>query len=188
MRCCLRTRIDTVEQMTRMSELITIRPATTADAAACLAIYGPIVQTTAISFEAAVPSVEEFAARIENSLSAWSWLIAEKEGRCIGYAYGHSHRARAAYQWSVETTIYVNPGHQGQGVGKTLYTRLFTDLANLGYCNAYAGVAQPNEASMALHRSVGFDYIGTFRSVGRKFDRWHDVAWFQRKLRETPLS
>ena len=68
------------------------------------------------------------------------------------------------------------------------YRRLFTDLASLGYCNAYAGVTQPNEASMALHRGVGFEYIGTFRSVGRKFDRWHDVAWFQRKLRETPLG
>lgn len=172
--------------MTRMSEPATIRSATTADAAACLAIYGPIVQTTAISFEAAVPSVEEFAARIENSLSAWTWLIAEKEGRCIGYAYGHAHRPRAAYQWSVETTIYVSSAHHGQGVGKSLYARLFADLAALGYCNAYAGVAQPNEASMALHRGVGFEYIGTFRAVGRKFERWHDVAWFQRKLRETP--
>jgi phosphinothricin acetyltransferase len=107
-----------------------------------------------VSFETIVPSVEEFAARIQNSLSAWTWLIS----------------------------------HRGQGVGSQLYRRLFTDLASLGYCNAYAGVTQPNEASMALHRGVGFEYIGTFRSVGRKFDRWHDVAWFQRKLRETPLG
>ena len=165
---------------------IFIRTATTVDAAACVAIYRPLVESTAVSFETIVPSVEEFAARIQNSLSAWTWLIAEKNGRCIGYAYGHSHRQRAAYRWSVEVTIFVDAGHRGQGVGSQLYRRLFTDLASLGYCNAYAGVTQPNEASMALHRGVGFEYIGTFRSVGRKFDRWHDVAWFQRKLRETP--
>lgn len=165
----------------------TIRAATTADAAACVAIYRPIVESTAVSFETTVPSVEEFAARIEKSLSGWTWLIAEKDGRCIGYAYGHSHRERAAYRWSVEVTIYVDSGHRRQGVGRHLYERLFSDLASLGYCNAYAGVTQPNESSMALHRGVGFEYIGTFRSVGRKFDRWHDVAWFQRKLREVPL-
>jgi phosphinothricin acetyltransferase len=163
-----------------------IRVATTADAAACLEIYRPFVESSAVSFETVVPSVEEFAARIEKSLSAWTWLIAEKEGRCIGYAYGHSHRERAAYRWSVEVTIYIDPGHRRQGMGRQLYERLFADLANLGYCNAYAGVTQPNESSMALHRGVGFEYIGTFSAVGRKFDRWHDVAWFQRKLREEP--
>ena len=166
---------------------VTVRRATTADAAACLAIYRPVVEATAISFEAVPPTIEEFVTRIEKSLSAWTWLIAEKEGRCIGYAYGHSHRERAAYQWSVEVTIYVDSNHQRQGVGRRLYQQLFADLADLGYCNAYAGVTQPNEGSMALHRGVGFEYIGTFRSVGRKFDRWHDVAWFQRKLREAPL-
>ena len=165
---------------------IAIRTATIADAAACLAIYRPLVESTAVSFEEVVPPIEEFAARIENALSAWTWLIAEKDGRCIGYAYGHSHRQRAAYRWSVEVTIYVDGGHRGRGVGSKLYGQLFTELSNLGYCNAYAGVTQPNEASMALHRGVGFEYIGTFRSVGRKFDRWHDVAWFQRKLREAP--
>jgi L-amino acid N-acyltransferase YncA len=84
-------------------------------------------------------------------------------------------------------TIYVDSRHQQQGVGRHLYGRLLTDLPNLGYCNAYARVAQPNDGSMALHRSVGFEYIGTFRSVGWKFDRWRDVAWFQRKLRDAPL-
>jgi len=172
--------------MSSTSESLTIRKATVADAAACLQIYRPLVESTAVSFEEVAPTVEEFAARLENSLSAWTWLIAEKAGRCIGYAYGHSHRERAAYRWSVEVTIYVDSSHRRQGVGRRLYERLFTDLADLGYCNAYAGVTQPNESSMALHRGVGFEYIGTFRSVGRKFDRWHDVAWFQRKLRETP--
>lgn len=179
-------RVHNELSISTMSGPVTFRRATNADAAACLAIYRPFVEATAVSFEAIVPTVEEFAARIEKSLSAWTWLIAEQDGRCIGYAYGHSHRERAAYRWSVEVTIYVDAGQQRQGVGRQLYERLFTDLASIGYCNAYAGVTQPNEASMALHRGVGFEYIGTFRSVGRKFDRWHDVAWFQRKLRETP--
>jgi L-amino acid N-acyltransferase YncA len=169
-------------QMSSASGPVTIRKATQADAGACLAIYRPFVESTAVSFEEVVPTVEEFAARIEKSLSGWAWLVAEKDGRCIGYAYGHSHRERAAYRWSVEVTIYVDCSHRRQGVGRQLYQRLFTELASLGYCNAYAGVTQPNESSMALHRSVGFEYIGTFRSVGRKFDRWHDVAWFQRRL------
>ena len=172
--------------MSSESSPVTIRTATTADAPACVAIYRPLVESTAVSFETVVPTVEEFAIRIQNSLSAWTWLIAEKDGRCIGYAYGHSHRERAAYRWSVEVTIYVDSDHRRLGVGRQLYGRLFHDLASLGYCNAYAGVTQPNESSMALHRGVGFEYIGTFRSVGRKFDRWHDVAWFQRKLHETP--
>jgi phosphinothricin acetyltransferase len=172
--------------MSSMLGSVMVRRATTADAAACLAIYRPFVEATAVSFEAVVPDVEEFAARIEKSLSAWTWLIVERDGRCIGYAYGHAHRERAAYRWSVEVTIYVDSSHRRQGLGRHLYERLFIDLTNLGYCNVYAGVTQPNESSMALHRGVGFEYIGTFRSVGRKFDRWHDVAWFQRKLRETP--
>jgi phosphinothricin acetyltransferase len=172
--------------MSSMLGSVIVRRATTADAAACLAIYRPFVESTAVSFEAVIPDVEEFAARIEKSLSAWTWLIAERDGRCIGYTYGHAHRERAAYRWSVEVTIYVDSSHRRQGLGRHLYERLFIDLTNLGSCNVYAGVTQPNESSMALHRGVGFEYIGTFRSVGRKFDRWHDVAWFQRKLRETP--
>ena len=101
---------------------VTLRRATEADAAGCLAIYRPFVEATAVSFEAAIPSVEEFAARIAKSLSAWTWLIAEKDGRHIGYAYGHSHRERAAYRWSVEVTIYVDSSHRRQSVGQRLYS------------------------------------------------------------------
>lgn len=172
--------------MTSTQQQITIRRATESDADGCLAIYQPFVETTAVSFETTVPTTDEFAARIAKSLSAWTWLVAYQDGCCVAYAYGHSHRERAAYRWSAEVTIYVDVNHRKRGVGRRLYEQLFKDLADLGYCNAYAGVTQPNEASMALHRSVGFDYIGTFRSVGRKFDQWHDVAWFQRKLREIP--
>lgn len=91
--------------MSSMLGPVIVRRATKADAAACLAVYRPFVEASAVSFEAVVPTVEDFGVRIEKSLSAWTWLIAEKNGRCIGYACGHSHRERAAYRWSVEVTI-----------------------------------------------------------------------------------
>lgn len=86
----------------------------------------------------------------------------------------------------VEVSAYVHPAHHRQGVGRALYLRLFEDLTCQGFCNAYAGVALPNDGSIALHRSVGFESIGVFKAVGRKFGKWHDVAWFQRVLRDTP--
>jgi L-amino acid N-acyltransferase YncA len=165
---------------------IRIRPATNDDAVGLLAIYRPFVETSAVSFETVAPTADDFSARIQKALDSWQWLVAEKHGRCVGYAYGSSHRERAAYRWSVEVSAYVEPNHQRQGIGRLLYTSLFADLANKGFCNAYAGITLPNEASVALHRSVGFELIGTFASAGRKFAAWHDVAWFQRRLRDLP--
>jgi L-amino acid N-acyltransferase YncA len=165
-----------------------IRPATETDAAALIAIYRPFVEASAVSFETVTPTVEEFAARIRKAVAGWQWIVAEKDGQCVGYAYGSSHRERAAYRWSVEVSAYVAPNHHRQGVGRSLYTNLFVDLADKGFCSAYAGITLPNEASVALHRSVGFEPIGTFRAVGRKFGKWHDVAWFQRQLRHSPPS
>jgi phosphinothricin acetyltransferase len=171
-----------------MAEPVIIRSASETDAPALLAIYRPFVEATAVSFETVVPTVEEFAARIAKAVAGWRWLVAERGGQCIGYAYGSSHRERAAYRWSVEVSAYVHPSHQHQGVGRALYVKLLEVLAQQGFCNAYAGITLPNEGSVALHRSVGFESIGTFRAVGRKFHEWHDVAWFQRSLRDSPLS
>jgi len=112
--------------------------------------------------------------------------VAEAGGEIQGYAYGSSHRARAAYRWSVETSAYVREGHRGRGLGTCLYGELLPRLAALGYCNAYAGIALPNEGSQALHRRAGFEPVGVFRRVGRKFGSWHDVAWWQRPLRDAP--
>jgi len=163
-----------------------IRLASAADAPALLAIYAPFVVSTAVSFETLVPTVEEFAARIARTLAAWQWLVAERDGHCIGYAYGSTHRLRPAYRWSVEVSAYVHPDYHRQGVGRALYLRLFEELAQKGYCHAYAGTTLPNEGSIALHRSAGFEAIGVFRAVGRKFGQWHDVAWFQKTLRDCP--
>ena len=172
--------------MNQRSSPIRIRQGSVADAPALLEIYRPFVESTAVSFETAAPLIEEFAGRIEKALSHWQWLTAEKEGQCVGYAYGSLLRERAAYRWSVEVSAYVHPREHRQGIARALYEQLFEDLARKGFCNAYAGIALPNEASIALHVSVGFEPIGVFRSVGRKFDRWHDVGWYQRTLRDAP--
>jgi L-amino acid N-acyltransferase YncA len=167
-------------------EPVIIRPAHEADAPAMLAIYRPYVETTAISFEQEAPSQDEYAARVRKYIAGWACLVAEADGRVLGYAYGSSHRERAAYKWSVETTIYLAPQVQRRGLGLRLYGELMPRLAAAGYCNAYAGVALPNPASVGLHRAAGFASIGTFPRVGHKFGRWHDVAWFHLALREAP--
>ena len=169
-----------------MVEPLFIRPATESDAPSLLTIYQPSVETTAASFETVVPTVEEFAARINKALAGWQWLVAERNGQCAGYACGSSHRERRAYRWSVEVSAYVHPDHQRQGIGRALYLQLLPELARRGFCNAYAGITLPNEGSVELHRDVGFQLIGTFKAVGRKFGKWHDVAWFQRALRDSP--
>lgn len=164
----------------------TIRSATQADAPALLEIYAPFVRDTAVSFEMDVPAVEDMAARVSRVQKGWCWLVAEEAGRCQGYAYGTSFRERRAYRWSVETSVYVHPDHRQKGVGRALYLVLLQKLIDMGYCNAYAGITLPNEASVALHQSLGFEPVGVFRRAGWKFDAWHDVAWFQRILRDEP--
>jgi phosphinothricin acetyltransferase len=165
---------------------VSVRTSTAHDAEALLAIYRPYVLTTAISFELEPPSLDDFRARIERSIADWACLVAERGGRPLGYAYGSTHRPRAAYQWSVETTVYVAEGSHGQGLGRRLYEALLPTLAERGYCNAYAGITLPNHKSVGLHQGLGFEAIGVFRSVGRKFGAWHDVSWWHRRLRSEP--
>jgi L-amino acid N-acyltransferase YncA len=157
-----------------------IRSAAAGDAPAVQAIYAPIVIATPISFEEVPPSVEEMGMRIDNTLRSFPYLVAEADGRVIGFAYAGQHRARAAYRWSAEVTVYVAEPARGRGVGRALYGALLPTLADAGFHAAIAGVALPNPASMALHRSMGFESVGTFREIGFKFGRWHDVAWWQR--------
>jgi L-amino acid N-acyltransferase YncA len=159
-----------------------IRLAQQIDATACLAIYAPYVESTTVSFETVAPTVDEFAARIAKVQSAWCWLVAEQEGKILGYAYGSMHRERPAYKWSTEVSAYVNPTFHRQGVATALYVQLFEQLAKMGYHQAFAGIALPNLSSIAMHKSMGFADIGVFKAVGRKFDAWHDVAWLQRAL------
>ncbi len=147
-----------------------------------LDIYRPIVETSATSFELAVPTVEDFTARIEAILATHEWLVAEVNGELAGYAYASPHRAREAYQYSAEVSVYVHPRHRCQGVGKDLYSALFESIRKLGFHYAYAGIALPNDPSIALHQACEFAEIGTFREVGYKHNAWHDVSWWQRKI------
>jgi phosphinothricin acetyltransferase len=156
------------------------------DVASLLAIYRPFVTDTAVSFELEPPSAEEFAERIRTAQLEWAWLVAEIGGVVAGYAYASSFRARAAYRWSVETSAYLAPGHRGHGVGRALYEKLLGILVAKGYCTAYAGITLPNEASVRFHQAMGFGSVGVFQRAGRKFGAWHDVSWWQRKLRDDP--
>ncbi|ADG97869.1 GCN5-related N-acetyltransferase [Segniliparus rotundus DSM 44985] len=159
-----------------------IRDATTADAAACAAIYAPYVLDTAISFEEVPPTTEEMAARIENALQEYAWLVLEREGAVVGYAYGGRFAPRAAYRYSCEVSVYLKLGEVGKGGGRALYTELLDRLAQRGYQQAFGGYVLPNLASEALHRSMGFRLAGVNRKVGHKLGAWRDVAWVQRDL------
>ena len=161
-----------------------IRDATAADAAACAAIYAPYVTDTAISFETSPPGAEEMARRIEACLRTHAWLVLEEERRVVAYAYGGPFRERAAYRWACEVSVYVELGRRRTGAGRALYEQLLSRLTARGYRTALAGMTLPNEASVGLHRALGFEPAGTYRRVGYKHGRWHDVAWAQLMLAE----
>ena len=159
-----------------------IRLATPADAPAIAAIYGPIVAETVISFELVPPTAEEMAERIGKTIPAYPWLVFERNGQILGYAYAGAHRARPAYRWSVDVSAYVAEAGRRQGIGRTLYERLLLLLRRQGYHAAFAGIALPNPASVALHEAVGFVQLGVYRNVGFKLGAWHDVGWWQRTI------
>ncbi|OBH21508.1 GCN5 family acetyltransferase [Mycobacterium sp. E3247] len=159
-----------------------VRPASAEDAAACRAIYRPYVEDTVISWEIDVPSVREMAARIATAREAHDWLVLERDGRVVGFAYGHALRRLPTFQWSAETGIYVDLEHHRTGGGRQLYTRLLHRLRERGYRTAFAGITQPNEASNGFHRSFGFHDAGLYRRTAWKDGRWHDVAWMQLEL------
>lgn len=157
-----------------------IRLALPDDAAAIRDIYAPVVTDTAISFEVDVPSIEEMRSRILNLLPEHPWLVAAQGAGILGYAYARPFATRAAYRWSVETSVYVALDAQRRGVGRSLYRALFGILPLQGYRRAFAGIALPNPASVALHTGTGFTPVGTYRRVGWKMGAWHDVGWWSR--------
>ncbi|MCK9688577.1 GNAT family N-acetyltransferase [Scleromatobacter humisilvae] len=164
-----------------------IRSATGEDANAILDIYGPIVRHTALSSETEPPSVDEMRARIERALPELPWLVSHDErGTVSGYAFASRHRERAAYRWTVDTSICVRQGCREQGIGRRLGDELLKQLVQRGYRQAFARVVLPNEASIRLHRALGFESVGVFKSAAFKNGAWRDVSWWQRQLQDLP--
>jgi phosphinothricin acetyltransferase len=162
-----------------MSMAVAIRLATQQDAAAVQGIYAPIVRDTVISFEVQPPSVAEMQQRIVDTLLRWPWLVCEHDGEVLGYAYAGRYRVRAAYQWSVDVSVYVHERARRRGIGRALYRALLRSLVVQGFYNAQAGITLPNVGSVSLHESLGFQPIGVYRKIGYKLGAWHDVGWWQ---------
>lgn len=159
-----------------------IRDATARDAGACAAIYAPHVESSAVSFEERAPDAAELAARIERYGQSHAWLVAEREGGVVGYAYATPFNVRPAYRWSTSVSVYVADGDRRSGVGHSLYEALFDRLRERGFRMACAGITLPNEASVGLHERLGFERIGVNREIGWKQGAWRDVGWFQLEL------
>ena len=156
-----------------------IRQATSADAAAILAIYAPYIEKTSITFETEVPTVESFADRIIHYLENFPWLVCEKDGVIAGYAYASRYRERVAYQWSVESSVYIHDDFLRAGIASVLYGALFHILQAQGYRNVYAVINLPNDRSVALHERCGFQYFATYEKVGYKLGQWKNVGWWR---------
>jgi L-amino acid N-acyltransferase YncA len=159
-----------------------VRDGSAHDAAACAAIYAPYVTHTAITFEIDPPPPAEMARRITAARRTHAWVVLEDEGRVVGYAYGGPFNSRAAYRWSCEVSVYLERGRQRTGGGRALYTVLLACLADRGFRTAAAGMTLPNDASVGLHRAMGFEPVGIYRRIGWKHGAWHDVAWVQRAI------
>jgi phosphinothricin acetyltransferase len=158
------------------------------DAAGVAGIYRSAVERTIASFETEPPDDEEMARRMRTVLVRLPWLVAVSGGEVVGYAYAGRHRERAAYRWSVDVSAYIREGNRGRRIGRSLYERLIAILRRQGFANAYAGIALPNPASVALHEAIGMRLIGVYERVGWKLGAWHDVAWYGMRLGEPALA
>ena len=166
---------------------MTVRLATVADAAAIAAVYAPYVTDSFVSFETDAPDEAEMSRRIASGGASHPWLVAEAGGTVAGYASASPFRARAAYRYAVETSVYLDPDFCGRGIGRTLYAALLDLLERQGFVQAIGAITLPNEASVRLHEALGFAPAGVYRQVGWKCGGWRDVALWQRALAEATV-
>lgn len=166
-----------------------IRTVSEKDAAAIAEIYRPYVEKTAITFEYDAPDEKEMARRIRSCLKRYPWLVAEESGKIIGYAYASAFKSRAAYDWSVETSIYVDEDRRLKGTGQALYAALESILTQMGILNVNACIAVPgkpnvrlDKASVYFHEHMGYDMVGIFHACGSKFGQWYDMCWMEKHL------
>ena len=174
--------------MTEISGIV-VRKARYEDVQPMLDIYRPYVQGTAITFEYAVPTIDEFTERLAKTTAKYPWLVAEVDKRVVGFAYASTFKDREAYRFDVETTIYVDEGSHLQGIGRALYEALERELHARGVVNMYACVATAPtfdkhlpDASLRFHERMGFKPVGTFKHCGIKFDTWYDITWYEKSL------
>lgn len=156
-----------------------IRAGTIDDATAVAEIYNHYVRATVVTFEETPVSADDMARRIADVGALFPWLVFEDAGAVVGYAYASAWKSRSAYRFSVESTIYLAASEQGRGIGTELYGALLAELKQRGFHSAVGGIALPNPASIALHEKLGFKKIAQFAEIGRKFDRWIDVGYWQ---------
>ena len=162
-----------------MNPALLIRPAQEGDAAAVAAVYAPYVDSTAVSFEAEAPTAAIMAQRIGATLDTHPWLVAERDGEVVGFAYAGKHSQRAAYRWTVDVTVYVHEQERRSGVGRRLYATLLATLQGQGFRSAFAEIVVPNPGSTRLHEAMEFSRVGTHRDVGFKLGRWHDIEYWR---------
>lgn len=155
-----------------------VRLATPGDGAACAAVYAPYVTGTSISFELVPPDAAEMASRIARTIERTPWVVVELDGIVRGYAYGARHRERPAYDWTIETAVYVDRAFTGRGIGRVAMGAVLGILRLQGAHLAVAGITPPNPGSVRLHEALGFERIGRFEAIGWKQGRWHGVEWY----------
>lgn len=160
-----------------------VRPPVDADFPAVAEITNHAIRTTAVHFAYEPIPTAELVELWEQGRDRYPWLVAEIDGRVAGYAKAGPWRTRDAYAWTAETTVYIHPDHHRRGIGRALYARLLEILRSQGFHMAIGGITLPNEASVGLHEAMGFRHVGTHRQVGWKFERWHDVGFWQLPLR-----
>ena len=165
-----------------------IRIATVADSKSILKIYAPYIEDTSYTFETEVPTIDSFEKRISSCLQNWPWLVCEIDGVIAGYAYGSRHRERVAYQWSLESSVYIHDDYQRRGVARALYTALINILKLQRFRNLYAVINLPNDKSVSFHENLGFEYFATYKNVGYKLGRWKNVGWWQLQLNEYSME
>lgn len=163
--------------------MIQVRTVTLNDVQELLDIYSYYVLNTTITFEYDTPSINEFTQRIQKITQKYPYLVATLDDEIIGYAYATSYKERAAYDWSVETTVYVKETYQGIGVGKALYTHLEHALKEMNIVNMFACITYPNPKSIEFHTKFGFEQVGHFHKVGYKFNEWRDIVWMQKSIK-----
>jgi L-amino acid N-acyltransferase YncA len=164
------------------SNMVKLRLIDDQDIPAVLDIYSYYVGNTIISFEYEAPKLDEFKERINGIRKTHPFLVAEDANQIVGYAYGSVHRQRTAYQWSVESTVYLDNAFHRKGIAQKLYSVLFDILRLQGFYSVYAGIGLPNEQSVGFHKAMGFTEVGIFKKVGYKMGNWHDTQWFQLAL------